>query len=53
MGAISFEPQISETVSLKEFKKGSQRLTTEEKRVRFALSSSQELRDEWTLSRRG
>lgn len=53
MGAISFEPQISKTVSLKEFKKGSRRLTTEEKRVRFALSSAQELRDKWTLAKRG
>jgi len=53
MGAISFEPQVSETVSLKEFKKRSRRLTTEEKRVRFALSSAQELREAWTLARRG
>ena len=53
MNAISFEPQISETVSLKEFKKGSRRLTPEEKRVRFALSSVHELRDKWALARRG
>jgi hypothetical protein len=52
MEAISFKPQIAEAVSLKDFKKGSRRLTTEEKRVRFVLSSAQELRDKWVSARR-
>ena len=53
MEAIHFEPQLVETVSLKEFKKRSRGLSPEQKRVRFALTSSQELRDTWTSTRGG
>ncbi len=52
MGAISFEPQVTETISLKAYKKGSRRLAPEEKRVRFVLSSAQALRDKWVSARR-
>jgi anaerobic carbon-monoxide dehydrogenase iron sulfur subunit len=52
-GAIHYEPDISEKVSLKEFKKGSRNLKPEEKRLRYALKSAQALRDQWIAERRG
>ena len=52
MGAISFDPEIVEHVSLEPYNEGSQNLSLEEKRVRFARASSQELRDQWISMRR-
>jgi len=49
MGALTFAPDEKETVSLNVQGKG---LSPEEKRVRFALSSSQRLRDKWVMARR-
>jgi carbon-monoxide dehydrogenase iron sulfur subunit len=48
MGALTFAPDEVETVSL-EIQDGG--LNPEEKRVRFALSSSRPLREKWVLVR--
>ena len=53
LDAIHFEPEVSEAVSLKGFKKGSRELNPEEKRLRYAVVRSQDLRDRWVLKRRG
>lgn len=52
MGALSFDPDAAETVSLKAFKKGSRGLTPEEKRVRFARAMAGSVRDQWLAERR-
>ena len=51
--AISFEPDQIEKTSLKSFKKGSGELNPENKRHRFAQSSSKALREKWVAERRG
>ena len=51
--AIHYEPDVTERVSLKEYKKGSRNLNPEEKRLRYALASAQDLRDHWVAERRG
>ena len=53
LDAIRFEPDLSGAVTLKDFKKASRGLGPEEKRVRFALAMSRELRDSWVAGRRG
>ena len=53
LDAIRFEPDLSGAVTLKAFKKASRGLGPEEKRVRFALAMSRELRDSWVAGRRG
>jgi carbon-monoxide dehydrogenase iron sulfur subunit len=53
MDAIHFEPALTEAVGLKEFKKSSRGLTTEEKRVRYAMACFQDLRDKWVSERSG
>jgi Fe-S-cluster-containing hydrogenase component 2 len=53
LDAIHFEPEVSGTVSVKEFKKGSRGLNPAEKRLRYALSGSRDLRDQWVAERRG
>ncbi len=52
LDAVHHEPDLTETVSLKEFKKGSRGLGPEEKRLRFAMSRSRYLRDRWTAERK-
>ena len=52
MEALSFEPETTPKISLKAFKKGSRGLSPEEKRVRFALATSQPMRDQWIAARR-
>jgi hypothetical protein len=47
MGAIEYTPGTDESISLKAYKKRSQGLTPEEKRVRYALDMTQPLRDKW------
>jgi len=49
--AVTFAPEESETVSLREFKAKARSLSPEEKRVRFALARTKELRESW--ARRG
>ena len=49
MGALSFVPDEKETVSLSSEDNG---LSPEDKRLRFALSSSQALREKWVSARR-
>jgi hypothetical protein len=51
-GAIFFDPGAFGEISLREFKKPAKGLSPEEKRVRFALSSSQAMREKWVLARR-
>lgn len=51
MDAIHFEPEVTEAVSLKKFKKGSRGLTPEQKRLQFTLAYSQDLRDQWVSER--
>jgi Fe-S-cluster-containing hydrogenase component 2 len=53
LDAIHYEPAVSETVSLKEFKRGSRGLGPEEKRLRYALSGSERQRQDWISERRG
>lgn len=53
MDAIRFEPDATEAVSLASFKKNAKGLSPEEKRLRFAMASSWELRDRWLSERRG
>ena len=53
LDAIHYEPDVIERVSLKEYKKGSRNLNPEEKRLRYALASAQDLRDHWVAERRG
>lgn len=53
LDAIRFEPDLSGEIRLKEYKKGSRGLNAEEKRLRFALALSRELRDSWVAGRRG
>ena len=52
LDAIHYEPEVSEVVSIKEFKKGSRDLSPEEKRLRYASALSQELRQQWVSERR-
>ena len=52
-GAVRFAPEATEKVSLKVFKKGSRNLQPEEKRLRYALASAQDLRNKWVAERRG
>ena len=51
MDAIHFEPDASETVSLKEFKKGIRGVTAEKKRLRYARACYQEHRNKWIPKR--
>ena len=53
MDAIHFEPEVTEAVSVKKFKKGSRGLTPEQKRLQFTLACSQDLRDQWVSERSG
>jgi carbon-monoxide dehydrogenase iron sulfur subunit len=48
MGAITYHSETGEPVSLKRFKKGSRGLNPEQKRVRYALDRTRELRNHWT-----
>lgn len=50
MGAIEYVPGESGTVSLAPYKKESRGLGPEEKRVRFALDRTRELREAWKAS---
>jgi len=52
LDAIHFDPELSEAVSLKTFKKGSRDLSPEKKRLRYALELSEELRQQWVSERR-
>lgn len=51
LNAIIFEPDITERVSLKGFKKPSRGLSPEEKRVRCARVSAKSLREQWLAER--
>ena len=53
LDAIHYEPDVAERVSLKEYKKGGRNLSCEEKRLRYALASAQDLRAHWVAERRG
>jgi Fe-S-cluster-containing hydrogenase component 2 len=53
LDAIHYEPDVIETVSLKEFKKGSRGLNPEQKRLRHTMTQCRELRDSWVSERRG
>jgi len=53
LDAIHYEADVSGAVSLKEFKKTSRRLGPEEKRLRYAMTICQGLRDTWVAERRG
>ena len=51
LDAISFESEITEYVSLKEYKKSSRGLSPEEKRVRYAKTLAKALREKWLAER--
>jgi Fe-S-cluster-containing hydrogenase component 2 len=53
LDAIHFEPDMTEAVNLKVYKKGSRGLDSEEKRLRYVLSSAKQLRQKWIAERRG
>ena len=53
LGALHYDPEVSGAISLKEFKTSSRGLNPEEKRLRYVIALSQELRDRWVAERRG
>lgn len=53
MDAIEYEPDVTQNVNLKPFKKDSRGLEPEEKRLRYVLSCSEHLRQNWIAERRG
>ena len=53
LDAVHYEPEVSESVSLKEFKKDSRGLGPEQKRLRYALNRAESLRQSWISERRG
>lgn len=52
MGALTFEPGTKDAASLGGFCEGSDGLSPEEKRVRFALRAFENLRQRWISARR-
>ena len=52
LNAIQYEPDQSGAVTLKNFKKGSRGLDAEEKRLRYVLTGSEPLRQDWIAKRR-
>ena len=53
LDAIHYEADVTETVSLKEFKKNSRGLDAEQKRLRYVKSGAEQLRQYWLRERRG
>jgi Fe-S-cluster-containing hydrogenase component 2 len=53
LDAIRYEPDRAGAVSIKEFKKDSRGLGAEEKRLRYVLTCSEQLRQNWIAERRG
>jgi Fe-S-cluster-containing hydrogenase component 2 len=53
LDAICYEPDRTGAVSIKEFKKGSRGLGPEEKRLRYVMICSGQLRQNWIAERRG
>jgi Fe-S-cluster-containing hydrogenase component 2 len=53
LDAIRYAPEVTGAISLKEFKKSSRGLHPEEKRLRYVMALSRELRDRWVAERRG
>ena len=53
LDAIGYEPDRTEAVSIKEFKKGSRALGPEEKRLHYVMTCSEQLRQNWVAERRG
>lgn len=52
LDAIHYLADLSEAVSLKDFKKASRRRSPEKKRLKFAMTHSQQLRNSWITERR-
>jgi ferredoxin len=52
LGAIFFEPEKREVISLREWAKRNRGLSTEEKRLHFIQGQSDPLRKSWILLRR-
>jgi carbon-monoxide dehydrogenase iron sulfur subunit len=52
LGAIVFEPRVTEAVSLRQMRRESRKLSPEAKRVRFAEITSHDMRDHWSRRRR-
>lgn len=52
LGAIIFEPNVTQAVSLKDMRRKNRRVSPEVKRVRFAEAVSQDMRDYWFSRRR-
>jgi len=53
LDAIHYDPEVTGAISLKDFKKSSRGLNPEEKRLRYVVALSQELRNRWVAERRG
>ncbi len=53
LDAIHYDPEVTGAISLKDFKTSSRGLNPEEKRLRYVIALSQELRDRWVAERRG
>ena len=53
LDALHYVPEGTGVTSLKEFKTSSRGLNPEEKRLRYVIALSQELRDRWVAERRG
>lgn len=52
LGAIIFEPNVTQAVSLKDMRRKNRRVSPEVKRVRFAEAVSQDMRNYWFSRRR-
>jgi Fe-S-cluster-containing hydrogenase component 2 len=53
LDAIDYTPEATAAISLNDFKKSSRGLNPEEKRLRYVMALSRELRDRWVEERRG
>ena len=53
MGALTFEPGTKDVASLRVYHEGGEGLSPEEKRIRFAQASFEDLRRRWGSARRG
>ena len=53
LDAIHYDADLTDAVSLKEFKKSGRGLSPEEKRLGYAMTLSRQLRDSWSAERSG
>jgi hypothetical protein len=52
MGAISFEPDVKQSVSLEGFRQKTKKMSPAKKRHAYALEAGETLRNEWSVNNR-